>query len=44
MPSIIAVCGLECALCPDDGRKKTSKRLAFIPDAKARLEGIRAGL
>jgi len=34
----------NCALCPDYGCEKISKLLAFIPDAKARLDGIRAGL
>jgi hypothetical protein len=32
----------NCALCPDYGCEKITKLLAFIPDAKARLDGIRA--
>jgi hypothetical protein len=34
----------NCALCPDYGCEKISKLLALIPDAKARLDEVRAGL
>jgi hypothetical protein len=34
----------NCAHCPDYGCEKISKLLALIPDAKARLDEIRAGL
>jgi hypothetical protein len=34
----------NCAHCPDFGCKKISGLLKFIPDAKTRLDEIRAGL
>jgi hypothetical protein len=34
----------DCAHCPDYGCEKISALLAYIPEAKARLDGIRAGL
>jgi hypothetical protein len=34
----------NCALCPEYGCEKISGLLKYMPDAKARLDGIRAGL
>jgi hypothetical protein len=34
----------NCAHCPEYGCEKIAKLLAFIPEAKARLDGIRAEL
>jgi hypothetical protein len=34
----------NCGLCPDYGCEKISGLLKFIPDAKARLDGIHADL
>jgi hypothetical protein len=34
----------NCALCPDYGCEKITKLLAFMPESKIRLDGIRAGL
>ncbi len=34
----------NCAYCPDYGCEKISQMLAFMPDAKVRLDGIRAEL
>jgi hypothetical protein len=35
---------INCARCPDYGCEKISGLLKYIPDAKARLDEIRAGL
>jgi len=35
---------INCAYCPDYGCEKISQLLADIPEAKARLDGIRAAL
>jgi hypothetical protein len=34
----------NCALCPDYGCEKISALLAFMPEAKIRLDGIHAAL
>lgn len=34
----------NCALCSDYGCEKITKLLAFMPEAKVRLDAIRAGL
>jgi hypothetical protein len=42
-------CGMErgvanCAHCPDYACDKVERFFGFVPDARARLDGIRAGL